>query len=414
LKEPWKTTAPISVISTRARGQASDYTRFTLPGGGRYQLSIRVPHGTEMVSEIDVPENAIFLHEIHDKPNSPEKRRGSPIPVGKQVGTDKQISLARPPTLQPPGLPALREPANLPAPYYTSLGNGSFMSIFSEYAQADTSQVIPHPSVIAGHLDPSSLPVQTSKFWTWDPPMPRDDEHYRLIEELRIGSYLGWAVPESSDQRYPRWLTFQTERSVDFVSVPWSWWGADERERGEGIRLRQRRLSTPRQKAIAPTVTLTDHRWGALLEFVAAGRLGEAVTIVSGMDRQEPMLALYGKLRSPLAAVLGGLVLVGAEETGRETEWDAWVKNLADWFPGLPDGSILLGYRQLQLGLFQEGGTQLREAVRRGIPYFAASVRMLLLGLAQLQDDETVRVVSKIASKVDPTQAFTVISERPY
>ncbi len=107
--------------------------------------------------------------------------------------------------------------------------------------------------------------------------------------------------------------------------------------------------------------------------------------------------------------MLGGLVLVSTSREANEQHWDQWLQNLANWFPALPDGAILHGYRLLQLGRYDEGRARLEEALNRGIPYFASIFRMLTLGFSQLEDDTALKHISQLATRVDPPQPFTVI-----
>ena len=85
---------------------------------------------------------------------------------------------------------------------------------------------------------------------------------------------------------------------------------------------------------------------------------------------------------------------------------------------GIPDGPILLGCRRLAQAKNSDelvnAYQHLRESIRRGIPFFAASIQMLALALAQIGDDipesDTARrYISSVSTRVDPDQPFTVI-----
>jgi len=129
-----------------------------------------------------------------------------------------------------------------------------------------------------------------------------------------------------------------------------------------------------------------------------------------GFGHSLPEVALRDKLKDPLVAALGGLVLVSSASDGRPKTWDKWIRNLANWFPGIPDGAAIYGYRLVQQGKFQEGHQWLHEAVERGLPYFSATFRLLSLGFAQLEDDDALELISEASVAVDPTQTFTVMS----
>jgi hypothetical protein len=120
--------------------------------------------------------------------------------------------------------------------------------------------------------------------------------------------------------------------------------------------------------------------------------------------------------------VAGGIILVTQAQSSEPQEWDNWLENLSNWFPGIPDGAILLGYRRLQQARKAEDVKAvyviLRMAMGRGIPFFSASIQMLGLALAQIsgeipEADDLRRAMSPISTRVDPEQPFTVIRWRP-
>lgn len=102
-------------------------------------------------------------------------------------------------------------------------------------------------------------------------------------------------------------------------------------------------------------------------------------------------------------------MLVATTRARDEQVWDQWLTSLANWFPGLPDGAVIKGYRLLQLRRYEETPARLWEGLERGIPYFAAVIRMLSLGFSQLEDDKGLKLVTRIAARADPGQAFTVL-----
>ena len=98
--------------------------------------------------------------------------------------------------------------------------------------------------------------------------------------------------------------------------------------------------------------------------------------------------------------------------------WDPWLDNLANWFPRIPDGKIILGCRRLQQARSpsdrQAAFAHLRDGFDRGIPFFSATVRMFSLAMAQLGNDfdqaEALRLAAApVAARLDPDQPFTVI-----
>ncbi len=166
-------------------------------------------------------------------------------------------------------------------------------------------------------------------------------------------------------------------------------------------------------------VSVQDKRWFSLLEFVAAGRLAAAETVAdSAFAREHPRDALFGKVQRPLVAVAGGIILLARSAWLGTQDWDAWLENLCNWFPGIPDGAILLGCRRLQRARDACDVRHAFDAVKlgwqRGIPFFSATIRMLSVALGQIgceieEADELRRDIAAVTTRVDPDQPFTVI-----
>ena len=124
------------------------------------------------------------------------------------------------------------------------------------------------------------------------------------------------------------------------------------------------------------------------------------------------------KMRSPLAACAAAYVGLAIFEPSERERWDAWLPNLMNYFPWLPDGAIVHARRILQRPKHPREGDEALSALKRayscGIPYFAAGVLQLRdsLLLFSLKGDEArtmLDTVSRVASRVDPGQAFTVL-----
>ncbi len=82
---------------------------------------------------------------------------------------------------------------------------------------------------------------------------------------------------------------------------------------------------------------LRDERWSGLVAYLNRGRVDLASEIL--MSARD---ALFEKFENPLAAAIGGYVLLSTTQ-GRDIEdsWPRWLDNLAHRFPSLPDGAIL-------------------------------------------------------------------------
>lgn len=109
-----------------------------------------------------------------------------------------------------------------------------------------------------------------------------------------------------------------------------------------------------------------------------------AVAAAAVIDLQIARNALQQKVQSPLAATVAALILLRA---GRRDMLHDWLRNLAEWFPELPDGPVLWVEQLLReapaappLDAIQQW---LAELAMRGLPYTADA-----LGYAGRQLDD--------------------------
>jgi len=176
------------------------------------------------------------------------------------------------------------------------------------------------------------------------------------------------------------------------------------------------RLSGPRRPLT--TVIVEDRAWAGLIGFLAARDFATGAELLdSGLGRSA-IAALEDKIRNPLAAVAGALIAVAASTPDIEKRWDPWLRNLANWFPGIPDGAIILGRRLLLRACTPEQVQEARDwfvlGFERGVPVYSLSVDWLARGLDSLPDEakvpaQMVGAARRLAGRVDPTHAFTVI-----
>lgn len=166
------------------------------------------------------------------------------------------------------------------------------------------------------------------------------------------------------------------------------------------------------------TVIVEDRTWASLIGFLAARDFATGAELLdSGLGRSA-IAALEDKIRNPLAAVAGALIAVAASTPDIEKRWDPWLHNLANWFPGIPDGAIILGRRLLMRACTPEQVQEARNwfvlGFERGVPVYSLSVDWLARGLDSLPEEvkvpaQLVDAAHRLAGRVDPTHAFTVI-----
>jgi hypothetical protein len=398
-------------------------TIFELPSGGYYGVTIVRPRSTDIEREYLVAEGEVRRETI-TLPTSPHEYLGwqqfaqvihspasRPLPAdifSELLGGTLDFKAMR------------REPSTEPPPPAPEISSAAIPS------SADAWQVVEMMSRtkmrqvnLLNRLD--WLPLPDPAIVSWLPKMPDAGEGMQLVERLGPTP----SADPSIERRFPRWLWFQSDRHADLASVPWGWWGP-HRESYEEIRFSYDLLQrNPIDQSARGRlmISVQDSRWFSLLEFLASGRLCRAgkifnsVRSLEGDGAFDAVAALEGKVKGPLPAVAGAIVLVTRETSNERQSWDPWLDNLSKFFPGIPDGPILLGYRRLQQATTHEAMEMAFSAVaagiQRGIPFFAASIRLAALALARFGDDfDTESLSRRIAyasARVDADQPFTVI-----
>lgn len=169
------------------------------------------------------------------------------------------------------------------------------------------------------------------------------------------------------------------------------------------------------------TVIVEDRKWVSLLGFLGSRDFAMGTKLLEkGMDR-DAIAAMRDKLSNPLAAVAGGLIAVAASSPDLDKVWDRWLRNIAEWFPEIPDGPIILGRRLLIRSRTDEQIAEARRSFEsgfeRGVPFYSLSVDWLARGLESIPGDDLSLVEKRkaarlLSSRVDPTHTFTVIRIR--
>jgi hypothetical protein len=163
----------------------------------------------------------------------------------------------------------------------------------------------------------------------------------------------------------------------------------------------------------ATSITVRDDRLGVLLGFLASGALGAAREIA---ETAQDFLA--DKQVNPLAAAAGAYALVGTVRDTHTHDWHAWVSNLCNWFPDVPDGAIQRAQLDLRLRRTPDDLASARhwfkEAYHRGLPFYSMGMRWLLDGLEKLgrsdPEAETMRrAVHRLAWRIHPLSPFTIL-----
>jgi hypothetical protein len=162
----------------------------------------------------------------------------------------------------------------------------------------------------------------------------------------------------------------------------------------------------------AVSVAVRDPAIGTGLAYLANGSLSRAATVFRDVQAM-----LYGKVLNHLAAAAAGYVLVGTDLSEEPQEWDTWLANLREWFPGMSDGSILWGVRQLRLARTEDEVAAARDALveglDRGLPAFTLGLSWLIESLSEFPDDsacvQRLEQVRRLSWRVDMREPFVIV-----
>ncbi|WP_373987824.1 caspase family protein [Duganella sp. BuS-21] len=165
-------------------------------------------------------------------------------------------------------------------------------------------------------------------------------------------------------------------------------------------------------------VVVDSPRWTSLLGFLGARNFDAGALLLQSGLQQSAMAAMQEKTSNPLAAIAGALIAIASADPKVQQKWDQYLLNIANWFPDIPDGPILLGRRLLQRATSDEdiahAHAWLSEGYQRGVPVYSLSLEWLARGLESLPDGVPELPAQRararhIASRVDPRHPFTVL-----
>lgn len=152
------------------------------------------------------------------------------------------------------------------------------------------------------------------------------------------------------------------------------------------LKLLIRPILTPAQRDTNPLeITIATENWKAeaLLSLLKSGSVKEAQLLISLKQAEQ---LLKDKRIDSSAAAIGGYYLLLSNCFHRLHNWP---RNLADWFPFLPDGAViyatqLVNNKKPRKDKIAESRKHFLIAVSRGIPVYTEGLRLLIDGLTQL------------------------------
>lgn len=150
-----------------------------------------------------------------------------------------------------------------------------------------------------------------------------------------------------------------------------------------------------------------------LLAYLNQGSLRSAKRIAEQVIEQA-MELLQGKERDPFSACIAGYFLLQAGQLGALD----WMKNLAEWFPSIPDGAVIYGSALLRTGDRALACSYLLLAAKRGLPIYTVGLRLLfdnLRVLAQAEGDdeemaEAIKRIRNVAAYANWRAQYTTIN----
>lgn len=129
-------------------------------------------------------------------------------------------------------------------------------------------------------------------------------------------------------------------------------------------------LTLAGDSALVADVSLPDNpQIDAVARFLKGGHLREAASVAGDAEH-----LLEAKMADPFGAALGGYALL---RSGQLDRLHHWPRNLADWFPWLPDGAVIAGEEAALEGDHKLAIEYVCEAARRGLPVFGAGLSLL-------------------------------------
>ena len=141
----------------------------------------------------------------------------------------------------------------------------------------------------------------------------------------------------------------------------------------------------------------------------------EVTTAHDALGRKDERLLenrLQTKRESPLAATVAAIVLLRANRWNRLHDW---LRNLANWFPEIPDAAVLWVEQRLRTNesLDSDDMLLLMSSIERGLPRTAEAVGYLKRQLRQLiSDDEVVKEPLPDHVKSNLKHALNLVEER--
>jgi hypothetical protein len=208
------------------------------------------------------------------------------------------------------------------------------------------------------------------------------DRSIRQVDPHAVAVAIGTLPPAPMNRREvvnQHWLRVGGRSTSTFVALPIHPPSRAQvrvlirRDDGDAVESSER---APRYHVAANTGNAAAHM---LLGYLSAGAYGPARRVGANIvDTAERML--QEKRDDPVSAAIAGYYLLVAGELNRLHDW---TRNLADWFPWLPDGAVIHAWHLIRDTKPDLRGARQRllQAEARGLPVVTFGLRLLFDGL---------------------------------
>jgi hypothetical protein len=243
------------------------------------------------------------------------------------------------------------------------------------------------PSIFQSVMSVPYIPPPEIKFWIhkqvggWKelPVDPAGPNQQRIsvkfdpsVQQADPRALMGMTVHSDDPARNDPgqlWLQIRQRNISQFVALP----------PGQNMRV----LILDDEPTALCMVDSENPRAEALLGYLMSGDYGAARDVGEDVVQHAEKL-LEDKISDPGPAAIGAYYLLRA---GRLDRLHDWTRNLANWFPWMPDGAVICGWHLLREPTpnLEQALTWFLEAEQRGIPLYAQGLRLLFDGLRLFQ-----------------------------
>jgi hypothetical protein len=225
------------------------------------------------------------------------------------------------------------------------------------------------------------------------------------------------APPTKAERRWARIKL--PDGGTEVASLPLPWYSIGSSQFAPAVLL----VDPARSEGASTMVAVHDERLAGLLAYLDQGQAGSARPLLRELEDEQIIEMTIGyKGANPLAACAAAYVGLAVYDPREKEVWDHWLRNCMERFPAIPDAAIVHARRLILRPTGKDDNDRAADALRRaceaGIPYFSTGVGLLGEMLTLLSPDHTdlaplAARAAQLASRVDPSQAFTVLRYAP-